>query len=194
MKLSKTLPFSLEKIVKDIGVNISKRKSTNPVLSFDLLNDINDWLAEENGENDENGDNLDEFCGEEEEMYSNPKWGVLRGRTVIWRTWDNVNRQQRYGPRKQLTRNRNAHSSLDENNYKQIVYINKDGVLEELFGYLDPKKDKNTKKIWRSLEHPVATGKQRKYDTISGRISCLAPNSRANNIEKNQRYFPFILW
>ena len=194
MKLSKTLPFSLEKIVKDVGVNISKRKSTNPVLSFDLLNDINDWLAEENGENDENGDNLDEFCGEEEEMYSNPKRGVLRGRTVIWRTWDNVNRQQRYGPRKQLTRNRNAHSSLDENNYKQIVYINKDGVLEELFGYLDPKKDKNTKKIWRSLEHPVATGKQRKYDTISGGIRCLAPNSRANNIEKNQRYFPFILW
>ena len=29
-----------------------------------------------------------------------------------------------------------------------MVYMNKDGVLEELCGYLGPKKDKNTKKIW----------------------------------------------
>ena len=41
---------------------MSKRKSTNSVLSFDdVLNDINDWLAEENSENDEIGDNLDEL-------------------------------------------------------------------------------------------------------------------------------------
>ena len=58
--------------------------------------------------------------------------------------------------------------------------MNKDGVLEKLCGYLGTKKNKNTKKIWWSLEHPVATGRQRKCDTISGRISCLAPNSRAN--------------
>ena len=64
---------------------------------------------------------------------------------------DSVNRQQRYRPRKQLTSNQNIHDidiSLDENNYKQIVYMNKDGVLEEFCGYLAPKKDKNTKKIW----------------------------------------------
>ena len=61
--------------------------------------------------------------------------------------------------------------------------MNKDGVLEELCGYLGPKKDKHTKKIWWSSEHLVATGRQQKCDTISGRISCLAPNSRANNIE-----------
>ena len=60
-------------MVKDIGVKISKRKSTNSFLSFDdVSNDINDWLAEENGENDETGDNLDELCGEEEEIDSNP--------------------------------------------------------------------------------------------------------------------------
>ena len=45
------------------------------------------------------------------------------------------------------------------------------------------KKDKSTNKIWWNLEHPVATGRQRKCDTLLGRISCLAPNSRANNIE-----------
>ena len=67
--------------------------------------------------------------------------------------------------------------------------MNKDGVLEELCGYLGPKKDKNTKKIWWSLEHPVATGRQRKCDTISGRISCLAPKSRANNIENIEDTF-----
>ena len=67
MKLSKKLPFSLEEVVKDIGMKISKRKSTNSVLSFDdVLNGINDWLAEENGENGKISDNLDGLCGEEE--------------------------------------------------------------------------------------------------------------------------------
>ena len=55
--------------------------------------------------------------------------------------------------------------------------------MEELCCYLGTKKDKNTKKIWWSSEHPIATGRQRKWHTILGRISCLAPNSRANNIE-----------
>ena len=52
---------------------MSKRKSTNSALAFDdVLNDRNDWLAEENRENDEIGDNLDELCGEEEEIDSKP--------------------------------------------------------------------------------------------------------------------------
>ena len=43
------------------------------VLSFDdVLNDKNDCLAEENGGNNEIGDNLDELCGEEQEISSNP--------------------------------------------------------------------------------------------------------------------------
>ena len=47
---------------------MSKRKWTNSLLSFDnVLNDINDWLAEENGENDEIG----ELCGEEVGIDSN---------------------------------------------------------------------------------------------------------------------------
>ena len=67
--------------------------------------------------------------------------------------------------------------------------MNKDGVLEELCGYLGQKKDKNTRKIWWDSEHPVATGRQRKCDIISGRISCLAPNSSANNIENIEDTF-----
>ena len=80
-------------------------------------------------------------------------------------------------------------NSLEENNYKEIVFLNQDGVLEKRCGYLGPKKDKNTKKIWWSSEHPVATGRQRKCDTISDRISFLAPNSRANNIENIENTF-----
>ena len=45
--------------MKDIGVKMSKRKSTSSVLSFnDVLSDINDWLAIENGKNHEIGDIL----------------------------------------------------------------------------------------------------------------------------------------
>ena len=52
---------------------MSKRKSENFDLPFDdVLNDINEQLAEQNGENDKIGDNLDELCGEEEEIDSNP--------------------------------------------------------------------------------------------------------------------------
>ena len=87
---------------------MSKRKSTNTVSSFDdVLNGINDWLAEQNGENDELGDNLDELCGEEEEINSNPSDECLEEEQQSEEPEDNVNRQQRYGPSKQLTRNRN---------------------------------------------------------------------------------------
>ena len=56
--------------------------------------------------------------------------------------------------------------------------MNKNVVLEKLRGYLGPKKEKNTKKIWWSSEHPVASVRQQKCDKVLGRISCLAPNSR----------------
>ena len=61
--------------------------------------------------------------------------------------------------------------------------------MEKLCGYLSPQKDKITKKICWSSEHPVATGRQRKCDIISGRISRLAPNSRASNIENIEDTF-----
>ena len=115
-------------------------------------------------ENDEIGDNLDEVCGEEEEIDSKSNEKFLEKEHQSEEPEDNVNRQQRYGPRKQLTRNRNVHdidSSLDENNYKEIVYMNKDGVLEILCGYLCPMKNKNTKKIdgTQSIQWPVVDSK-----------------------------------
>ena len=67
--------------------------------------------------------------------------------------------------------------------------MNKDGVLEGLCVYLGPKKDKNIIKIWWYSEHPVATGRQRKSDTISGRKNCFAVNSRPNNIKNIEDTF-----
>ena len=93
MKLSKTLPFSLEEIVKDIGVKMSKRKSVNSVLSFDdVLNDINHWLAEVNGENNEIGDNLGELCGKEEEIDPNLSEEGLEEEQQSHEREDTVNR------------------------------------------------------------------------------------------------------
>ena len=63
------------------------------------MNDINDCLAEENGENDEIGDNIDELCGEEEESDSNwsEEWSGEEQQSK--EPEDNVNRQQRNEPR-----------------------------------------------------------------------------------------------
>ena len=97
--------------------------------------------------NDEIGVNLRELCIEEKEIDSNPSDECLEKEQWSGETKDNVNRQQRYGPRKQLTRNWNVEdidSPLDKSNYREMVYINKNGVLEELFGYLGLKKDKKT--------------------------------------------------
>ena len=95
-------------------MKVSKRKSKCSVLSFDdVLNDINNLLAEENDEIDEIGDNLDELCGEEEETDSNPSEEYLEEEQILSEEpEDNVNWQQRYGPRKQLTPNQNIHDTV----------------------------------------------------------------------------------
>ena len=84
-----------------MGVKMSKRKSANSVLSFDdVLNDINNWLAYENSENNEIGNSLDELCGEEEGIDFNPSEVCLEEEQQSEEPEDNLNWQQRYGPRK----------------------------------------------------------------------------------------------
>ena len=51
------------------------------------------------------------------------------------------------------------------------------------------KERQKKKKFGRNSEHPVATGRQQKWNIFSSRISCLAPNSRANNIENIEDTF-----
>ena len=60
----------------------------------DVLNDINDSLAEENGENDKIGHNLDELCGEEEDFDSIPSEEWLEEEQQSEEPEENVNRQQ----------------------------------------------------------------------------------------------------
>ena len=97
--------------MKDIGVKISNRKSKNSVLSSDdVLNDINDYLGKENGGNSEIGDNIGELCGEKEENDSNPSEQCFEEEQQSGEPEDNINRQQRYWTRKQLTCNRNVHN------------------------------------------------------------------------------------
>ena len=95
--------------MRDRRVGVSKRKSTKSALSFDdVLNDINDWLAEENSKNDENGDNIDGLCDEEEEIDSNPSEECLEEEQQSEEPEDNVSRQRRYRPKKKkkkITRN-----------------------------------------------------------------------------------------
>ena len=92
--------------MKDVGVKISKRKSGNCVSSFDdVLNNINNWLAEKNGENDQIGNNLDELSSEEDKINSNPSEECLVEHQQSEETEDNVNWQQRCRRRKQFTRN-----------------------------------------------------------------------------------------
>ena len=51
------------------------------------------------------------------------------------------------------------------------------------------RKTKTKIKFGGNSEHPVATGRQRKWNIFSIIISCLAPNSRANNIENIEDTF-----
>ena len=84
---------------------MSERSSTNFVLSLIMfLNDINYWLLEKNGENDEIGDNLDELCGQEEKIDSSPSEECLEDEQQSEEPEDNVNRQQRYGSQSKRSR------------------------------------------------------------------------------------------
>ena len=65
------------------------------------MNDINDWLAEENGKSNEI---VDDMCGEEEETDSNPSEKCLEVEQQSEKLEDNVNQQQRCGSKKQLTK------------------------------------------------------------------------------------------
>ena len=88
------------------------------------MNDIDDWLADENGENDEIGDNIDERCGEEE-IESSLSEKCLEEKQQSEEPEDNVNRHQRYRPRKQLTRSRNVRNidSLLEKTITKKSYL-----------------------------------------------------------------------
>ena len=73
--------------------------------------------------------------------------------------------------RKILTSSRLVHSidsALDPDNFDEITYLNKDGCWETFVGYLGPKSNKATKKIFWSSDVPSCSGRQRQCDIIPG--------------------------
>ena len=165
------------------------------------MNDINTWFLDEDCDWDTVEDDVDNFCGEldeENKNNSDPTEQFILEDEVVENIDDGkeqpLNLFQRYAPRKQLTHNcvvDNMDSFLDEANIEKIIYLNRKIKFEKYVGYLGPKNNKKFKKIfWISEQR-----RQRKCDTITGRTSCLVPNTKttgAANIEDTFHLF-FVL-
>ena len=119
---------------------MSKRIASNSVLIIDqVMNDINTWLVDKDCNQDEVEDNSDDLggeVGEENKNNSDPTEQFFLEYGVIGSVDGGKEQpfQQRYGPRKQLIRNREVHgidSSLDKANFEKIIYLNREGNFEE---------------------------------------------------------------
>ena len=99
-----------------------------------------------------------------------------------------------------LTCNRKVHdinSSLGNTNFENIIYLNWEKKFEEYVAYLGPKNGKKktnktkqkSKKIFCTSEQPGTTGRQRRCDPITERMSCLVQNTKAAEIEKTKQNF-----
>ena len=64
--------------------------------------------------------------------------------------------------------------------YKEKNDLNSNGQWESFTGYLGPKSNKDTEKIFWSSDEPSTIGRQRGCDVISGPVSCLKPNVMIN--------------
>ena len=61
---------------------------------------------------------------------------------------------------------------------KRLLYLNTEGNVEDYVGYLDPKN-----------KHPVTSGQQRRSNFITGRTSCLVPNTISTEPGKTEDNF-----
>ena len=147
------------------------------------MNDIKKWLDDSD---DEVEADLNEVNGDEETEEILPsELNALEG-DIDFDCDDSGSSQNRPIYREQLTRKSLVHSIdslLDESNFEQIVYVDRNENFETFTGYLGPKTNKNTKAISWDSEFPSVTGLQRTCDTTHQPISCLLPNTKASNIE-----------
>ena len=93
-------------------------------------------------------------------------------------------------------------SSLGNTNFENIIYLNWEKKFEEYVAYLGPKNGKKkkinktkqkSKKIFCTSEQPGTTGRQRRCDPITERMSCLVQNTKAAEIEKQKKTFTYFL-
>ena len=96
--------------------------------------------------------------------------------------------------RKLLTKKRLVHdidSSLNEENYDDLHFVNGQGQWETLTGYLGPKKDKNTKTITWTSDYPLQ-GRQRACDVLSFEEKPLTLLGKARDIETIKDSFELL--
>ena len=105
---------------------------------------------------------------------------MFKERAVIWRTWRWCNSATKIRAKKTTHSQSKCSRHLQFIRWKQLQ---RNRIYEQRWCF--------GKALWLSwykenlveLRASVATGRQRKCDTISGRISFLAPNSRANTFQ-----------
>ena len=145
---------------------------------------LNDWLDEEDNPPEDAVDDLRDLNGKDvpdDSNQSDSDEEASDDEEAENPTAD-VNVPPRF--RKYLTRKRNVKSidtALDMENYKEINYLNSNGQWESFTGYLGPKADKATKKIFWCSDEPSTIGRQRGCDVITGPVSCLKPNIVVNS-------------
>ena len=135
-----------------------KRKSTK-LSHEEAIGDILNWIEEEDNEDDdmalvENND-VDDSCSDFHES------NIVQG--------DDEDVEVKRSSRKLLTKNRlvrDIDSSLNEECYNDINFINGKGQWETLTGYLGPKTNKDTKTITWTSDFPTQR-RQRACDIIN---------------------------
>ena len=137
---------------------MSKRKSSMGI--DDVMNDMNKWFDDSDNETE---DDLNEVNGDEKNEEIIPSEQNASEDEIDLDCDDSASSRNRPIYRKQLTRKRLAHSiesSLDENNFEPIVYVNRNGNFKTFTGYLVLKRNMNTKTILSDSEFLSVTGCQ----------------------------------
>ena len=174
------------------------KKRFDAVSIDQVMHDINCWLDDENDdENDLHDLNASGSENENLSISADASDEVLieeeREEEEEFRAEEVQNQLGRVGPpKKKLTKYRLVNpidTSLNEENFEQVVYVNKHGNFETFTGYMGPAKDPKTKNVYWVSDPPNDVGHQRASDTAKGRVSCILPNTAAKTAESHEGIF-----
>ena len=155
-------------------------KNRFDAVSFDqVMDDKNCWLDDENDE--ENYLNASDGENENSSISVDASEEVLieeeREEEEEFRAEEVQNQRSRVGPpNENLNKCRLVNSintSLNKENFEQLVYVNKNGNFETFTEYMGLEKDPKTEKLYWVSDPPNDVGRQRACDTVKGRVSCI---------------------
>ena len=147
----------------------------------ETLDDINQWIDQNNDPDDEVEDDLEDLDGDLDENDDNEEM-IDAVDNDLSDTDDEPPSIPRFP--KPLTKKRKVNSidaALDITNYNPMTYLNCRGDWEDLTGFLGPKSNPNTPTITWTNEEPLQRGRQRACDVISSPVSCLEPHIDIQN-------------